>query len=104
MDAAQADLHTLMLGLNDDANAPDEMDSPSAISLEYVIQDRDVMKDIFRGRLKRYSHLLAIDINLSAEFAKVPATSQIAIRAQDSMRNAKCDLQLGVDAIQREGV
>ena len=66
-------------------------------------QDREIMKGILQKRLAFYSHVL--DLNISASsgqlaLTKVPAVSQIAVRAQDRMRSAKRDLQLVLDAIQ----
>jgi hypothetical protein len=66
-------------------------------------QDKEIMKGILQNRLKRYSHVLELNIDgLSHQLTstRLPAVSQVALRAQDGMRSAKRDMQSVLDAIQ----
>jgi hypothetical protein len=66
-------------------------------------QDREIMRGILQNRLKMYSHLLDLNIDtLSQQLTstRLPAVSQVALRAQDKMRSAKRDMQSVLDAIQ----
>ena len=66
-------------------------------------QDRETMKGILQERLKSYSHLLDLNIDVLSHhlpFTRLPAVSQVVLRAQDRMRNAKRDMHSVLDAIQ----
>ena len=133
LDAAQADLHAVVVGLTEDggtlidlASSLGGVEQDNASSMVSIIelaatqtgsaswliepynkiacdQDREMMKGILQKRLASFSHLIDVNINeLSRHlaFTKLPAVSQIVIRAEDRMRSAKRDMQSVLDAIQ----
>ena len=66
-------------------------------------QDREIMKGVLQARLKSYTHLLDVHIDALSRhlaFTRLPAVSQVVLRAQDRMRAAKHDMQSVLDAIQ----
>jgi hypothetical protein len=134
VDAAQADLHTVVVGLNEDSDTLINLASPlvgtpdadNASSLVSTIQlamtetagaswliepynkitcdqDRQMMKGVLQERLAFYSHILDLHIDALSKLlalTRLPAVSQIAIRAQDRVRSAKRDMRSVLDAIQ----
>ena len=57
--------------------------------------DREMMKGLLQTGLKGYSHLLDIHIDALSHqltFTRMPAVSQVVLRAQDRMRSAKHDM------------
>ena len=134
VNAAEADLRAVVVGLNEDSDtlinlASPLVGSPDADNVTSMVgtiqlamteigaaswliepynkiacdQDREMMKGILQKRLAFYSHVLDLNVkDLSGHlaFTKVPAVSQIVIRAEDRMRSAKRDMQSVLDAIQ----
>ena len=133
VDALSADLRVVVEGLSDDFGTLTDMESSlqgaeqsNAFSLGDNIQlaiteaggalwliepytkmgcdqDRETMKGILQERLKSYSHLLDLNIDVLSHhlpFTRLPAVSQVVLRAQDRMRTAKHDMQAVLDAIQ----